>query len=419
MSTTTATKPTPELVMKAITDLRSEVDTLKTENAELKTKAAATPVYNVIDAASGDRVFAVPRDQDKERAWGFQSFGEFALEVQKSISNKTRSELITKQFNSEMVKKAALGMGELVGSDGGFLVPPQFSDKIFERVYKENELLKRTDQYTVGGNSMVFPRNNESSRANGSRWGGVRAYWVQEGGAITRSAPTFGRLELILHKVACLGVVTEELLADSSPAMDQYLNRAFPSEISFVVGDSLIRGTGAGQPLGIKNAPCTVTVTRTTAGHVVAQDIVNMWARRFTGGSKAEGSEGYVWYVNQDVSPDLYLMTLGIGTAGIATYMPPGGLSGKPYATLMGAPVIETEWNDTLGTSGDIILGDLSQMVSINKGGMNSNSSMHLYFDTDQQAFKVTFRVDARPWWATPLTPFKGTATQSPFVLLS
>mgnify|MGYP002134897071 CR=1 FL=1 len=52
----------------------------------------------------------------------------------------------------------------------------------------------------------------------------------------------------------------------------------------------------------------------------------------------------------------LELVTLGIGTAGVVTYMPPGGLSGKPYATLMGAPIIETEWNATLGTVGDIIL---------------------------------------------------------------
>jgi HK97 family phage major capsid protein len=122
--------------------------------------------------------------------------------------------------------------------------------------------------------------------------------------------------------------------------------------------------------------------------------------------------------VNQDISSQLHLMTLGIGAAGIAVYMPPGGLSDKPYATLMGAPVIETEFNATLGTQGDILLVDLSHYVTASKGNMDAQTSMHLYFDTAEQAFRMTFRIDGQSWWAAPLTPYKGTATQSMVVAL-
>lgn len=363
-------------------------------------------------------VHATPADTKAEGQWGFHNLGQFAREVMETKVNKSLSPTIHKAYNSEVIKKAATGMGELIGSDGGFLVPPTFASTIFERVYKENDLLARTDKYTVTGNSMVFPRNAESSRATGSRWGGVRAYWLQEGATLTRSAPTFGRLTMNLHKLACLAAVTEELIQDSGMALAQYLNKAFPSEINFLVGDSLVRGTGAGQPQGIKGADCTVTVTRDTPGHITLNDITAMWARLYRGMGTGENG-GAAWYINQDTTPDLYKLSLGIGTAGVAAYMPPGGLSGKPYATLMGAPVIETEWNDTLGTSGDIILADMSQMVSISKGGMEAQNSMHLYFDSDQQAFRVTFRLDAQPWWASALTPYKGTNTQSPFVILS
>ncbi len=144
-----------------------------------------------------------------------------------------------------------------------------------------------------------------------------------------------------------------------------------------------------------------------------------MWARRFKGMARSEGAEGYVWLINQDVNPDLGKLTLGIGTAGVAAYMPPGGLSVGPYMTIKGAPVVEVEWCETLGTSGDIILADWSQYVTISKGGMEAMQSMHLYFDSDQQAFRVTFRVGGEPWWATSLTPYKGTNTQSPFVVLT
>jgi hypothetical protein len=44
---------------------------------------------------------------------------------------------------------------------------------------------------------------------------------------------------------------------------------------------------------------------------------------------------------------------------------------------------------------------------------------MHLRFDYDETVFKFTLRMDAQPLWDVPLTPFKGTNTQSPFVALS
>lgn len=369
--------------------------------------------------------WAQPIDHDTERAWGMKSLGHFAKEVEWSQRNKRVSESLQKMASDSMVIKAATDMGEIVGSDGGFLVPPQFSDKIFERVYKENPLIARTDQYTVAGNSMVFPRNAESSRVNGSRWGGVQAYWVQEGTAGTHSKPTFGRLTLNLHKLFCLAAITEELLQDSGPALNQYLNRCFAAEINFKTGDAIIRGTGAGMPLGILNATdsngtgCAVSVATTSVGATLSTtDIVNMWARLFRGMGEAPAA-GAVWFINQDVMPALYTLTLGIGTAGVATYMPPGGVSGSPYSTLMGAPVIPIEWCSTCGTIGDIILADMSQYVTISKGGMQAAVSIHLYFDSDQQAFRVTFRVGGAPWQATALTPYQGTAKQSPFVLLA
>jgi hypothetical protein len=80
--------------------------------------------------------------------WGFKSYSHFLHEVRQGPPSSP-SDFIRKAYNSETVKKAATGMGELVGSDGGFLVPPTFSTKIFERVYNENNLLAKTDQYTA------------------------------------------------------------------------------------------------------------------------------------------------------------------------------------------------------------------------------------------------------------------------------
>ena len=122
-----------------------------------------------------------------------------------------------------------------------------------------------------------------------------------------------------------------------------------------------------------------------------------------------------VWFINQEIEP--YLYTLKIGTTTV--YVPAGGLSEKPYGTLFGRPVIPLEQCSALGEVGDIILADLNQYLLIDKGGINAQSSIHVRFLYDENVFRFIYRVDGQPIWNKPLTPYKGTATQSPFVALA
>lgn len=359
----------------------------------------------------------VARSESIAGNWGFASFGEFAREVAVSRKNQQSPTRILNGFN-QAASMAAQGMGEAVGADGGFLVPQEFVRKIFERVYAEGNLLSRTDIYNISGNTISFPRSGETSRATGSRWGGVQAYWRGEGSAPTATKPSFAMLKLTLHKLIAMGVATEELLEDSATALDQYLTTCFTREINFTVSDSLINGTGAGMPLGILNADCTVSVAKETgqsAATINATNLIKMHARLWSG-----CRQNAVWLINQDIEPQLHTLQIGTGVANQLVYMPPGGLSQLPYATLLGKPVIPVEYCATLGTVGDIILVDLSQWVTaVKSGGPKSAVSMHLYFNTDEQAFRVTYRLDSQPWWPAAVTPYKGSNTQSCAVTLA
>lgn len=374
------------------------------------------PIYPADFNPETQRLKAVPKDQTEEgRFFLFKSFGHFASEVKIACISKRPTETLEKAYKLA-VEKAIVGASESVGQDGGYLVPPEFSNKIFERVYDDSALLKRCDNYTVVGNTMTFPRTSETSRATGSRWGGVQSYWIGEGGAGTLSKPGFGTLTLKLNKLMTLGAITEEMMSDQS-VMPQYMLRTFSDEINFVISDAIFRGTGAGMPLGILNAPCTISVSKEggqAADTIVTNNIVKMYARMW-----ARSLPNAVWFYNQNVFPQLATLTLGIGTAGVTTWMPPGGLSGKPYSTILGLPAVPIEQASSLGDVGDLSLVDLSQMVVITKGGPNSAQSMHFYFDTEQTAFRTSFRIDAQPWWPAALTPYKGSETQSPFVTLA
>ena len=101
-------------------------------------------------------------------------------------------------------------------------------------------------------------------------------------------------------------------------------------------------------------------------------------------------------------------------------YMPPGGMSASPFATLKGRPVIYTEAANALGAVGDITFADLSAYLAVVKsGGLKTDFSIHLWFDQGLSAFRFVLRIGGRPWWNSPMARAKSANTLSPFVALA
>ena len=348
---------------------------------------------------------------EKDPKRGFASLGDFAHSVWGVSQPGARLD------DRMQIVAAASGMQQGLGADGGFLVPPEFSATIWDGLDKDpDNIFAMTDGYTVTGESLTMNANAETSRATGSRWGGVRAYWIAEADQITSSKPTFRQVKLEPQQLAVLVYVTDKLLRNAT-ALDQYVGRAAVAEINFLVSDAVINGTGAGQPLGILNSPSLVSISKETgqsAATIVPKNIVKMFSR-----CHARSRRNAIWLINQDIEPQLHLMNEAAGTGGQLVYMPPGGLSQSPYGTLYGRPIMPVEYTATLGTVGDIMLVDLSAYCSGTQGGVDSAMSMHLRFDYAETAFRFMFAADGQPWLASAITPYKGTSnTVSPFVAL-
>lgn len=315
--------------------------------------------------------------------------------------------------------RAATGMGESIPSDGGFFVQKDFSTELFKQVYEFGQIMSRVRQVPISANSNGLKMNgvDESSRVNGSRWGGVRGYWADEAASVTATAPKFRQMEWTLNKLFATYYITEELMQDAA-ALATLAVSAFTEELTFKAEDAVIRGTGAGQPHGILNAAAKVEIAKESgqaAATVVYGNIRKMWGRMW-----ARSRQSAVWLINQDVEQSLYDMKIEGASSGVfPVYLPPGGASGSPYGTLMGRPVIPVEYCETLGTAGDIILADLSQYLMIRKGGMQAAASMHVRFLNDEMCFRMTMRLDGQLLWNTAITPYKGTATQSPIITVA
>lgn len=310
------------------------------------------------------------------------------------------------------------GASETVPSDGGFLVQKEFSTELIKRTYQFGELLQRIRMIPIGDNANGLKMNavDETSRATGSRWGGVQMYWQAEADSPTSKKPKFRQMEWNLKKLIGLAYATDELLQDAA-ALEAVFMQAFSEETAFMVENGVYNGPGAGQPLGFLNSGSLISVAKETGQAtktVVKENIDKMWARMW-GRSWANS----VWFINQDVIPQLQGLAQVIGTAGAPMYQPPGNMSAAPYSTLYGRPVIPVEYAQTVGTAGDIVLVDLSQYLGIDKGRMQTASSIHVRFINDENTFRFVYRFDGQPLWYTTLTPFNGTNSYSPFIALA
>lgn len=380
---------------------------------------AAAAAGGITNAATG----AAPRDglqntrlttREERQRWGFNNMGEFAISV--------RNASIGRGMDPRLQNAALSTYGsEGVGGDGGFAVPPEWRTEIMKQVDAEDGLLSRTDQQTITSNNITYPTDETSA------WqttGGIQVYWDSEAAAINQSKPALKDLGIKLHRLTALVPVTEELLEDA-PAMSGYVTVKAGEKIAFKLNDAIVNGTGVGQPLGILKSPCLVTQAAEgsqTADTVHAKNVQKMVARM-----PASSFSRSVWLINQDVWPEIMgmgnVVTNAAGTvaggAG-ALWMPPTGMANSgPFGSLLGRPVIVTEACQALGDVGDIVLGDLSKYLSVVRGAIKSDVSIHLWFDQNAVAFRFVLRMNGQPWLSSAIARKNGSNTLSHFVALA
>lgn len=342
----------------------------------------------------------------KDNEKRFSSFGE-------QLMAAYRAAMPGGKVDERLSTRAASGLNESTPSDGGFLVQQDFVTELLKRTYETGILASKVKKIPIStnANGMKINAIDEDSRANGSRWGGVQTYWEGEADELTASKPKFRQMELSLKKLTGLCYATDELLQDAA-ALEAVIRQAFAEEFGFKIDDAILSGSGEGEPLGILNSGAIVTVAKEASqtDTITVENLIKMWNRLWSR-SRANA----VWYINQELEP--YLYTLKIGDKPV--YIPAGGLSEKPYGTLFGRPVVPIEQCSAAGEVGDIILADIGQYLLIDKGGIKSASSIHVRFLYDENVFRFIYRVDGKPIWTKPLTPYKGSATVSPFVTLA
>lgn len=313
-----------------------------------------------------------------------------------------------------------LRVSATVGSDehqggadqyGGFAIPVGFLPQMLQ-VGVEMDPTVGTTSIPMSSPRVQIPARVDKNHSS-SVSGGLRFYRRAETTAATASKMEMELIELNATVLTGLAYASEELLADSAISFTALLEAGFRDEFTATMINERLNGTGAGQYLGVMNSPALVTVAKESgqaADTIVWQNIVKMRSRCW-------GYQNAVWLCNHDCLPQLMQLSMPIGTGGVAMWQV-NGSEGSPN-TLLGRPVIATEFCDTVGDLGDIVLANWSQYIEGTYSPLMSDESMHVRFEYNERAFRFGVRNAGAPWWRSSLTTKNSSNTLSPFVTLA
>lgn len=352
-------------------------------------------------------------------------------QLEKEHHIQSYSSWVSKGLTGE-VRKAALA--ESSGITGGYVIPPQFMNELLTIAAEDGFIEPRAKIIPMNARSVEWPMLDiTTAQANGVSpyFGGIVGYWQPEAATINETEPAFKQSQWTAWDLVLYTVSSNQLLADNGIGLDALLTQLFGQAMVWYKEYAYLQGRGAGSsmPLGILNAPCTLSQTRAQAAHFVLQDAAAMLSHL-----QVRSWDDACWMAHQSVIPELIQLQdaassspqIGSQSAGIhMAWMTPygdgkvGGTAMKlPQVFLNGLPLFFTEKLPKLGVNGCVALADWSRYVVGMRLDFQIDVSPHLLFRSNQLAWRVICRLDAKPWLNAPITDQAGWQV-SPFVYVT
>jgi HK97 family phage major capsid protein len=148
------------------------------------------------------------------------------------------------------------------GSDneGGYLVTPDLSGRIVQKIYETSPMRQVASQQTIGTNELDGLYDTDEAASGG---------WVSETGARAASAsPTLGKYKIPVNEVFAMPEATQQLLDDANIDVEAWLGNKVADKLTRVENAAFVTGTGVGQPRGF-----------TTYTNVATADASRTWGQ--------------------------------------------------------------------------------------------------------------------------------------------
>ena len=126
-----------------------------------------------------------------------------------------------------------------------------------------------------------------------------------------------------------------------------------------------------------------------------------------------------IWTMHPDVAAELPEMYLQGTHSDKFIYMPENGISVVGYDRLFGREILESDYCSALGDKGDVLYWNPFEYLEISKGGIETATSIHVAFDTAQQAFRAISYVNGMCKYNKGLTINNSAVQRASYVTLA
>ena len=162
-------------------------------------------------------------------------------------------------------KRVSNVLQEGVDTDGGYLVPEEYDNRLIDVLGEENIMRKLGTRITTSGEHKI---NIAATKPAAS--------WIEEGGALSFGDATFDQILMDAHKLHVAIKVTEELLYDNAFGLENYIITQFAKALANAEEDAFLNGDGVGKPLGLFAASGGGQIAETLTAAIKADDIINL-----------------------------------------------------------------------------------------------------------------------------------------------
>jgi HK97 family phage major capsid protein len=290
-------------------------------------------------------------------------------------------------FGFEGLNSEGKAMTEGTNSQGGYLVRPQVERQLVLARESDNVLRQLCSKLNVTTNSIQLDQLGLTTTAG----------WVAELAQKPESTGmTLATVTASVFTAAGLATISNQLLADSNPAVDQLATADLAKRLVALEEAAFIAGDGTGKPLGILNTP-GIGATALTSTTII--DLLDAILDAVADVETDHGAPSAIL-----MHPRTWTRILKSRDAQGAFYIDPAGgvqdprtgLRG-PVKSLWGYQVVTTNRMPTnLGTGTNesrVIVGDFREALILDRQGITVDESSHVYFTTNQTVFRAEERV--------------------------
>lgn len=300
------------------------------------------------------------------------------------ISGTAKTGRASDEYKSAMVnalrsnfRQVSNVLVEGTDSAGGYLVPAEWDSRLVEALEQENVVRRLGTVITTSGERKI---NVAASKPAAS--------WVEEGGELVFTDPSFDQKILDAYKLSVAVKVSEELLADNQYDLEGFLIRSFGQAIANAEEEAFLVGDGASKPTGLLHPTLGGQTGIVTAGNSITADEIIDLIYKLKRPYRAKAAF---------ITADSTLAAIRKLKDGTGQYLWQPALTAGEPDRLLGYPVYTSAYVPAVAEGQPVVaFGDFSY-YNIGDRGIRSFAALHeLFAGVGQVAFVAKERVDGK-----------------------